>query len=73
MLNLIYFRPVSFFKYVLQDPTISDPGKKIKEELNSAIQAEETKLKNLMLEKEHLKQTIVVNEKQTQMWNDILS
>ncbi|CAD1475833.1 unnamed protein product, partial [Heterotrigona itama] len=56
-----------------KDPVISDPGKKIKEELNSAIQAEETKLKNLMLEKERLKQTIVVNEKQTQMWNDVLS
>ncbi|XP_043517401.1 intraflagellar transport protein 81 homolog isoform X2 [Frieseomelitta varia] len=57
----------------VEDPTISDPGKKIKEELNSAIQAEETKLKNLMLEKERLKQTTVVNEKQTQMWNDVLS
>lgn len=57
----------------VEDPIISDPGKKIKEELNSAIQAEETKLKNLMLEKERLKQTTAVNEKQTQMWNDVLS
>ncbi|KAK9305699.1 hypothetical protein QLX08_003445 [Tetragonisca angustula] len=57
----------------VEDPAISDPGKKIKEELNSVIQAEEAKLKNLMLEKERLKQTTVVNEKQTQMWNDVLS
>ncbi|XP_068986537.1 intraflagellar transport protein 81 homolog [Bombus flavifrons] len=57
----------------IEDPTVSDPGKKIKEELNSAIQAEETKLKNLTMEKERLKEISVVNEKQTQMWNDILS
>ncbi|XP_017881451.1 intraflagellar transport protein 81 homolog [Ceratina calcarata] len=56
-----------------EDPTISDPGKRIKEELNSAIQAEETTIKELTTEKERLKETIGVNEKQTQMWNDLLT
>ncbi|CAK9826991.1 Intraflagellar transport protein 81 homolog [Anthophora retusa] len=56
-----------------EDPLVSDPGKSIKEELNSAIQAEEAKIKSLILEKEHLKNTIVLREKQMQMWNDVLS
>ncbi|XP_076168136.1 intraflagellar transport protein 81 homolog isoform X2 [Ptiloglossa arizonensis] len=56
-----------------ENPDISDPGKTIKEELNAAIRSEETKIKNLILEKEQLKKTSVIHEKQAQMWNDILS
>ncbi|KOC64407.1 Intraflagellar transport protein 81 like protein [Habropoda laboriosa] len=56
-----------------EDPSVSDPGKSIKEELNSTIQAEEAKIKSLMLEKEHLKDTVISKEKQMQMWNDVLS
>lgn len=56
-----------------EDPTISDPGKRIKEELNSAIQGEEAKIKELTAEKERLMETIGVNEKQIQMWNDLLA
>ncbi|XP_043797019.1 intraflagellar transport protein 81 homolog isoform X1 [Apis laboriosa] len=55
-----------------KDPTISNPGKKIREELNFIIQAEETKIKSLIMEKEHIKEINLVNEKQTQMWNNIL-
>ncbi|XP_076757154.1 intraflagellar transport protein 81 homolog [Xylocopa sonorina] len=55
-----------------EDSTISEPGKKIKEELNSAIENEEKKLKILTMEKERLQETIAINQKQTQMWNDIL-
>ncbi|XP_017763659.1 PREDICTED: intraflagellar transport protein 81 homolog [Eufriesea mexicana] len=57
----------------MQDPTISDPGKKMKEELHSTIQMEEIKIKNLMVEKERLNEIIAIGEKQTQMWNDILT
>lgn len=57
----------------MEDARISDPGKKIKEELKSAIRLEEATIKSLSLAKEELKETITVQEKQTQMWNDILS
>ena len=56
-----------------EDPSISDPAKRIKEELNSVIQSEEAKIRGLKLEREQLKETVAVKEKQTQMWNDILS
>ncbi|XP_076684112.1 intraflagellar transport protein 81 homolog [Andrena cerasifolii] len=56
-----------------EDPSISDPAKRIKEELNSVIQSEEAKIRSLKLEREQLKETVAVKEKQTQMWNDILS
>lgn len=56
-----------------QDRLISEPGKNIKEELNSAIQAEEAKLKSLTTERERLRETAGAKEKQMQMWNDVLS
>lgn len=60
-------------KQDIKDPTISNPGKKIREELNFIIQAEEAKIKSLIMEKEHIKEINSVNEKQTQMWSSILS
>ncbi|XP_043258897.1 intraflagellar transport protein 81 homolog [Colletes gigas] len=56
-----------------EDPSVSNPGKNLKEELNAAIRAEETKIKNLTLEREQLKESSTIQEKQAQMWNDILS
>ncbi|XP_012144783.1 intraflagellar transport protein 81 homolog isoform X2 [Megachile rotundata] len=56
-----------------EDSTISDPGKKLKEELNNVVLSEEAKLKSLMIEKDRLKEFVAVKEKQIQMWNDILS
>ncbi|XP_034185123.2 intraflagellar transport protein 81 homolog isoform X1 [Osmia lignaria lignaria] len=56
-----------------EDSKISDPGKKLKEELNSAIVSEEAKIKSLLTEKDRLKEIVAVKEKQTQMWSDILS
>ncbi|XP_054016407.1 intraflagellar transport protein 81 homolog isoform X1 [Hylaeus anthracinus] len=56
-----------------EDPTVTEPGKKIKEELNAAIRSEEMKIKNLTLEREELRETSGTQERQAQMWNDILS
>ncbi|XP_076233485.1 intraflagellar transport protein 81 homolog isoform X2 [Calliopsis andreniformis] len=56
----------------IEDPTISNPGKGIKDELKSAIQSKEVDIKNLALEKEELKETATTKEKQTQIWSDIL-
>lgn len=56
-----------------ENSTVSDPGKKLKEELNSIVLSEEAKIKSLVIEKDRLKEFIAEKEKQIQMWNDILS
>ncbi|KZC11374.1 PREDICTED: intraflagellar transport protein 81 homolog [Dufourea novaeangliae] len=59
-------------KHDTEDPNVPDPGAKIKEELNSDIRTEESKIKSSTLEKEELMKTSAVQEKQMRMWNDIL-
>nr|XP_033337740.1 intraflagellar transport protein 81 homolog [Megalopta genalis] len=56
-----------------EDPNSSDPGARIREELNAAIKAEESKMKVSASEKEELMKTNAVQERQVQMWDDIVS
>ncbi|XP_078040651.1 intraflagellar transport protein 81 homolog [Augochlora pura] len=56
-----------------EDPNSSNPGARIREELNTAIKAEESKMKVSVLEKEELIKTSAVQVRQVQMWDDIAS
>nr|XP_031846552.1 intraflagellar transport protein 81 homolog [Nomia melanderi]XP_031846553.1 intraflagellar transport protein 81 homolog [Nomia melanderi] len=56
-----------------EDPNVSDPGARIKEELNITIRAEESKIKSATLEKEELMKTTRTQENQVRLWNDVLS